>query len=72
MYAAVQSLLGSQQASGLVHGMGLLLLGVGVGAVVYSACLLLLWRVAGKPTGPERTLLDQVLNRLGLAAAKRG
>ncbi|MGE4050156.1 MAG: lipopolysaccharide biosynthesis protein [Piscinibacter sp.] len=43
-------------------------LGIGLGAVVYLAVLLIAWIAAGKPDGPEQMLADRLRARLARAA----
>ena len=50
-----------------------LLAGVVTGAIVYTSALLALWRLAGRPSGPESTILTELKRKLArrtLSAAK--
>lgn len=56
--------------SGTASYVAALLASVAVGAVVYGLTLFVLWRLSGKPEGPERVCLngiERLLGRAGLA-----
>ena len=48
-----------------------ILLKVGVGALVYVATVLLLWRIVGQPDGAETYMIDKVKNIAGAALRSR-
>jgi len=50
--------------AGILGLSGLLITAVTLGAVVYSAVLLLLWQLAGRPTGAERFVADKLSVRI--------
>jgi TRAP-type mannitol/chloroaromatic compound transport system permease large subunit len=44
--------------------LGLLLGAIATGAVIYVVSILVLWRMTGRPLGPENTIITQVKNKL--------
>jgi O-antigen/teichoic acid export membrane protein len=66
MVGAVRLVLPDWSASmGVVESARWLITGIGCGVGVYGAAVLLLWTVAGRPSGAERVLLDRARQLLG-------
>ncbi len=72
MYAAVTTFTGwAGTAAGMPGQTGRLIGAMIVGALVYTAVLLFLWRLAGRPAGAERFVADKLRARLGNGALGR-
>jgi lipopolysaccharide exporter len=65
MGAAVSSLLSGLSTAGTLAQHWILAVCVSVGAVVYAACVVLLWWLAGRPDGAERLIFNYLAERLG-------
>jgi hypothetical protein len=55
----------SESLSGATDSALLLVVAIPVGACIFAGSLLLLWRIAGMPNGPERKLLGFLREKLG-------